>query len=191
MRGFQLWINLPASEKMKPAAYRDIPAAEIPTVALGGGGEVRVIAGDFAQEGARDRGADPGPQHAAAVFRRAAAASGDSDGADTGAATTRSCTSTKATAVVGEDDARPLPYRAAGLLTPGESVRVRAGARACGLLLLVRQADRRAGRAVRAVRHEHAARKSSRRSSTTSAVSSRWLADGQPAPPDATCGRRR
>ena len=30
MRGFQLWINLPAREKMKPAAYRDIPAAEIP-----------------------------------------------------------------------------------------------------------------------------------------------------------------
>src|SRR5882672_1872729 len=30
MRGFQLWLNLPASEKMKPAAYRDISAAEIP-----------------------------------------------------------------------------------------------------------------------------------------------------------------
>ena len=34
MRGFQLWINLPAREKMKPAAYRDIPATEIPQVAL-------------------------------------------------------------------------------------------------------------------------------------------------------------
>ena len=30
MRGFQLWINLPAKEKMKPAAYRDIQAEEIP-----------------------------------------------------------------------------------------------------------------------------------------------------------------
>ena len=30
MRGFQLWINLPAREKMKPAGYRDSPAAEIP-----------------------------------------------------------------------------------------------------------------------------------------------------------------
>src|SRR5262245_8206814 len=30
MRGFQLWLNLPAKEKMRPAAYRDIPAAEIP-----------------------------------------------------------------------------------------------------------------------------------------------------------------
>ena len=45
MRGFQLWINLPAKEKMKPAAYRDIPAAEIPVVALPGGGRVKVIAG--------------------------------------------------------------------------------------------------------------------------------------------------
>src|SRR5580765_830772 len=40
MRGFQLWINLPAREKMKPAAYRDIPAGEIPQVALSGGGVV-------------------------------------------------------------------------------------------------------------------------------------------------------
>src|SRR5438132_13255807 len=30
MRGFQLWINLPGKEKMKPAAYRDIKAQEIP-----------------------------------------------------------------------------------------------------------------------------------------------------------------
>jgi hypothetical protein len=30
MRGFQLWINLPAKEKMKPAGYRDIQADEIP-----------------------------------------------------------------------------------------------------------------------------------------------------------------
>ena len=56
MRGFQLWINLPAREKMKPAAYRDIPAHEIPTVALEGGGEMRVIAGDFKQAGVRTAG---------------------------------------------------------------------------------------------------------------------------------------
>lgn len=45
MRGFQLWINLPAAEKMKPAAYRDIGASEIPVVALPAGGRARVIAG--------------------------------------------------------------------------------------------------------------------------------------------------
>lgn len=49
LRGFQLWINLPAKEKMKPAAYRDIPAREIPTVPLESGGTVRVISGAFVQ----------------------------------------------------------------------------------------------------------------------------------------------
>ena len=46
MRGFQLWINLPAKEKMKPAGYRDIQAAEIPTASFPGG-NVRVIAGKY------------------------------------------------------------------------------------------------------------------------------------------------
>ena len=45
LRGFQLWINLPAAEKMKPASYCDIRPDEIPTVALPGGGELRVVAG--------------------------------------------------------------------------------------------------------------------------------------------------
>ena len=46
MRGFQLWINLPAKEKMKPAGYRDIQAEEIPTASFPGG-KVKVIAGTF------------------------------------------------------------------------------------------------------------------------------------------------
>lgn len=45
MHGFQLWVNLPASEKMKPAAYRDIQAEDIPEVELANGGKIRVIAG--------------------------------------------------------------------------------------------------------------------------------------------------
>jgi redox-sensitive bicupin YhaK (pirin superfamily) len=45
MRGFQLWINLPAKEKMKPAHYQDISPDQIPLLALPGGGEVKVIAG--------------------------------------------------------------------------------------------------------------------------------------------------
>ena len=48
MRGFQLWINLPAKEKMKPAGYRDLQAADIPEVSLANGGKVRVIAGSHA-----------------------------------------------------------------------------------------------------------------------------------------------
>jgi redox-sensitive bicupin YhaK (pirin superfamily) len=51
MRGFQLWINLPAKEKMKPAAYQDIPAGELPTLGLDGGGALKVIAGRVAVDG--------------------------------------------------------------------------------------------------------------------------------------------
>ena len=51
MRGFQLWINLPAREKMKPAGYRDIDPAEIPVVDLRGGGRARVIAGTLEADG--------------------------------------------------------------------------------------------------------------------------------------------
>lgn len=46
MRGFQLWINLPASEKMSDPAYQEFPAAAIPEVALEAG-RVRVLAGEF------------------------------------------------------------------------------------------------------------------------------------------------
>lgn len=46
MRGFQLWVNLPASEKMKAPAYREFGPDSIPDVPLpGGAGRVKVIAG--------------------------------------------------------------------------------------------------------------------------------------------------
>jgi len=44
MRGFQLWLNLPAAEKMKAASYRDIAAADIPVADLPNGGSIKVIA---------------------------------------------------------------------------------------------------------------------------------------------------
>jgi len=56
MRGFQLWINLPAKEKMQPASYRDIAPAEIPSLDLPGGGRVKVIAGGVDINGTRHSG---------------------------------------------------------------------------------------------------------------------------------------
>ncbi|HVF33824.1 MAG TPA: pirin family protein [Candidatus Saccharimonadia bacterium] len=47
MRGFQLWINLPAREKMQPAAYRDIAPALIPTVSQVDGTRIKVVAGTY------------------------------------------------------------------------------------------------------------------------------------------------
>jgi redox-sensitive bicupin YhaK (pirin superfamily) len=51
MRGFQLWVNLPAREKMKPAGYRDLQSEEIPVATLAGGGTVKVIAGTVEVDG--------------------------------------------------------------------------------------------------------------------------------------------
>src|SRR5215469_8815955 len=47
MAGFQLWINLPAKDKMTAPRYQDIPAAQLPVVQAAGGVEVKVIAGEF------------------------------------------------------------------------------------------------------------------------------------------------
>ena len=44
MEGFQLWLNLPARDKMCAPWYRDIPSAEIPELQQPGV-KVRVIAG--------------------------------------------------------------------------------------------------------------------------------------------------
>lgn len=45
MEGFQLWLNLPAQDKMGTPSYRDIPAASIPEWVSADGVKVRVIAG--------------------------------------------------------------------------------------------------------------------------------------------------
>ncbi len=45
LHGFQLWVNLPASEKMQAPAYQEFSAEEIAVEHLGSGVEVRVIAG--------------------------------------------------------------------------------------------------------------------------------------------------
>jgi len=50
LRGFQLWINLPATEKMKPPHYQDIAAADIPCLSLANGGYIKVIAGDYVSD---------------------------------------------------------------------------------------------------------------------------------------------
>jgi quercetin 2,3-dioxygenase len=44
MHGFQLWLNLPAAQKMTPASYRDVPSEQIPRYELPGMG-VKAIAG--------------------------------------------------------------------------------------------------------------------------------------------------
>ncbi|MCH9794031.1 pirin family protein [Gammaproteobacteria bacterium] len=50
MRGFQLWVNLPASEKMTPASYTELAAASIPHYEIGGI-HVKAIAGGLTLNG--------------------------------------------------------------------------------------------------------------------------------------------
>lgn len=138
MRGFQLWINLPAAEKMRPADYRDIPADHVPEVAIGDG-RVRVIAGVFSHDGDDTAGpvnpapgtlsTDPlyldvrlapeqgieipvTPGHNAFVYLY------DGDGVR-----------------VGPED-QTLPRRTAGALSDGDRIRVTAGADGAGFLLV-------------------------------------------------------
>ena len=47
MWGFQLWVNLPASEKLSEPRYQDIPAQEIPEVTPELGVRARIVAGQF------------------------------------------------------------------------------------------------------------------------------------------------
>ena len=47
MWGFQLWVNLPAKDKMTAPRYQDIAPEKIPVVHPVDGVEVRVVAGDF------------------------------------------------------------------------------------------------------------------------------------------------
>jgi redox-sensitive bicupin YhaK (pirin superfamily) len=43
----QLWVNLPAKDKMAAPGYQDIRSAQIPVVTLGSRSSLRVIAGEF------------------------------------------------------------------------------------------------------------------------------------------------
>jgi redox-sensitive bicupin YhaK (pirin superfamily) len=136
MRGFQLWINLPAREKMKPAGYRDIARAAIPEAGLPGGGRAKVIAGTLIADGR----STPGPMQglatdplyldvalpAGAVFSHPVNPDYNVfvyayEGVlDIGPATGR----------------RPLKQHSAGVLTPGERIELAAGDEDARFLLL-------------------------------------------------------
>jgi len=136
MRGFQLWINLPAREKMKPAGYRDIEPAEIPVLALRDGGRAKLIAGTLESEGRSVAGPIQGlatdPLYvdvelpAGAAFTQPLAGERNAfiyvfeGSANVGAAAA----------------ARALTTHSAGVLAPGNLVEVSAGAAGARFLLL-------------------------------------------------------
>ncbi len=60
--GFQLWLNLPAAEKMREPWYRDIPAADLARLTPAPGVAVTLIAGRW------DGAEGPAPQRTTAPF---------------------------------------------------------------------------------------------------------------------------
>jgi hypothetical protein len=48
LRGFQLWANLPARDKMMDPRYREVRQADIPAVKTADGATVKVVAGEVA-----------------------------------------------------------------------------------------------------------------------------------------------
>jgi redox-sensitive bicupin YhaK (pirin superfamily) len=46
MWGFQLWVNLPAAEKMTVPRYQDVPPEDVPEVILENGIKIRVLVGE-------------------------------------------------------------------------------------------------------------------------------------------------
>ena len=59
LHGFQIWLNLPAAEKMKPAAYCELPTKHIAEILTKKGSLVRAIAGDIIANGIKLAGSLP------------------------------------------------------------------------------------------------------------------------------------
>ncbi|HEY0844853.1 MAG TPA: pirin family protein [Noviherbaspirillum sp.] len=136
MRGFQLWINLPAKEKMKAAHYRDIPPAEIPVATLPDGGRAKVIAGSLQLNGEQVRGPIQGlatePLYvdielpAGATFSHPVAADHNAF-----------VYAYEGSVQIGPAGAqRPLKNRSAGILSPGDKIDITADDGGARFLLL-------------------------------------------------------
>jgi len=138
MRGFQLWLNLPAREKMKPADYRDIPGSEIPEAATAGGGLLRLIAGSITVEGKRLTGAvnaTPGEKSTDPIYVDVRLQPGERFEAALPRGHSAFVYLYDGEANLGEEE-RAVQHRASGVLGDGDLVRIVAGPRGASLLLL-------------------------------------------------------
>jgi quercetin 2,3-dioxygenase len=129
MRGFQLWLNLPAKEKMKPAAYRDIGASEIPSV-RSSGAETRVIAGTLGTTVGPIHGGSTDPYYFDVHLESGAVFEGTLPAGHNAFLYVY-----EGDALVGAEK-KPLANRAAGLLSDGEKVRIEADSKGARVLLL-------------------------------------------------------
>ncbi|MBZ2169219.1 pirin family protein [Marinobacter sp. F4216] len=135
MRGFQLWLNLPSSEKMQPAGYRDIQPEDIPQIHQKGatlkliagslnlaestlegavsGGSTRPLYADVQLEAGADIRIPVQAGNNAVVYLYEGEAS-----------------------VVADSESKPLQGSAASVLTDGDEVHLRAGGQPARLLVI-------------------------------------------------------
>jgi len=135
MRGFQLWINLPAAEKMKPASYRDIPAAEIPSVETDDG-VVKVIAGTLTSKSDDVRGPIQGMTTEPTFFD---VLLNPGKSFETSVATTHNAfiySYEGSVNVVANAETSELPPQTAGVLAGGDQVRIITGDAPARFILL-------------------------------------------------------
>jgi len=136
MRGFQLWLNLPSAEKMKPPAYRDIGPDEISEVALPDGGTAKVIAGELVIAD----GATPGPMRGLStepVYLDVTLPAGAPFSHPVNTGHNALIYVFEGNARVGDEDSgTEVPNHAAALLGAGDMVEVRAGNAGARFLLL-------------------------------------------------------
>lgn len=137
MRGFQLWVNLPASAKMSAPRYQEFAPERIPLAAPAGGVAVKVIAGVVPDaDGTPVRGPIEQPA-TAPTYLDIALEPGAAweyrlpEGHNAFAYVFEGA----ATVGVG-DDARPLATHELGVLGGGDDFAVRAGAQGARLILV-------------------------------------------------------
>jgi redox-sensitive bicupin YhaK (pirin superfamily) len=56
LHGFQLWVNLPAKDKLKSASYQEYKNDDFPVIALSNGGRIKLVAGSIDIEGQQQQG---------------------------------------------------------------------------------------------------------------------------------------
>ena len=125
MHGFQIWLNLPAAEKLKPADYQDLPAHEL---AVDVDDKLRVIAGSVRLEQRTMSGPLPVRSTQPVLFDMSLAADE--------AMTLQFAPQQPAWVYVYQGQLSNLGYRQMGVFSPGEQLKLTAADRGAGVLVM-------------------------------------------------------
>ncbi len=153
MWGFQLWVNLPGRDKMTAPRYQDIEPEAIPAVDLPQGVRVK-----SARRPVRRSDRSCARRIDRSHLSRREPASGDELHASPAGDHTAFAYVFEGAAQIGGKSGSPCAAASSRCWARATRCRLRCPGRACAPDPCRRQADRRAGRQIRAVRHEHAGR---------------------------------